>query len=111
MEITSEQMEGGVTRVELDGRMDREGAQAVDMKINIIAGRATKLLIDLQKVTYIGSLGIGTIVVPARTVVSRGGKVVFFRPTGIVATVLKTSHIQDLFPFHDDLAEALAALH
>ena len=110
MELSTHEMDGGVTRVELDGRMDIAGAAAVDMKMNLIAGSAKKLLIDLQKVTFLGSMGLRSIVLPARAVHSRGGKVVLFAPTEMVESVLKASNIDTLLPVHHDLATAIAAL-
>jgi anti-anti-sigma factor len=110
MQFSTHEMDGGVTRVELDGRMDIAGAAAVDMKMNLIAGSAKKLLIDLQKVTFLGSMGLGSIVIPSRAVMSRGGKVVLFAPNEMVGTVLKTSGIDSILPVHHDLATAIAAL-
>jgi anti-anti-sigma factor len=110
MELSTQEMDGGVTRVELDGRLDIAGAAAVDMKMNLIAGSAKKLLIDLQKVTFLGSMGLRSIVLPARAVLSKGGKVVIFAPTEMVESVLKASNIDSLLPVHHDLATAIATL-
>lgn len=110
MQLSTQDMDGGVTRVELDGRMDIAGAAAVDMKMNLIAGSAKKLLIDLQKVTFLGSMGLRSIVIPARAVRGKGGKVVLFAPPEMVEAVLKASNIDSLLPIHHDLAAALAAL-
>ena len=90
--------------------MDIAGARLLNLKMNMIAGSAQKLLIDLQKVEFLGSMGLRSIVLPARAVHSRGGKVVLFAPTEMVASVLKTSGIDSLLPIHHDLAAALAAL-
>ncbi len=110
MQISTQEMDGGVTRVELDGRMDIAGAAVVDLKMNLIAGSAKRLLIDLQKVTFLGSMGLRSIVIPARAVLSGGGKVVLFAPNEMVEAVLKTSGIDSLLPIHHDLAAAMAAL-
>jgi anti-anti-sigma factor len=110
MQISSEEMAGGITRVVLDGRMDIAGAAAVDMKMNIIAGSATRLLIDLQKVEFLGSMGLRSIVLPARAVHSRGGKVVLFAPTEMVESVLKAAGIDTLIPVIHDFDAAVAAL-
>ena len=110
MQISSEEMAGGVTRVVLDGRMDIAGAAAVDMKMNLIAGSAKKLLIDLQKVEFLGSMGLGTIVRPSRAVNSRGGKVVLFAPNEMVESVLKTAGIDTVIPVRHDLDAAIAML-
>jgi len=110
MELSTQELDGGVTRVALDGRMDIGGAAAVDMKMNLIAGSAKKLLIDLQKVTFLGSMGLRSIVLPARAVLGKGGKVVLFAPTEMVESVLKASNIDTLLPVHHDLATAIDAL-
>jgi len=110
MQISSEEMAGGITRVVLDGRMDIAGAAAVDFKMNLIAGSAKKLLVDLEKVAFLGSMGLRSIVTPARTVKSRGGKVVLFAPNEMVESVLKTSGIDTLIPVCHDLDAAIAVL-
>ncbi len=55
-------------------------------------------------------MGLRSIVLPARAVNSRGGKVVLFAPTEMVESVLKTAGIDSLLPIHHDLAAAIAAL-
>jgi anti-sigma B factor antagonist len=110
MQISSEEIAGGITRVELDGRMDIAGAAVVDLKMNLIAGSAKKLLIDLQKVDFLGSMGLRSIVIPARAIKGRGGKVVLFAPNDMVESVLKTSGIDALIPVCHDLDAAIAVL-
>lgn len=110
MQISTEEMPGGITRVALDGRMDIAGAAAVNLKMNVVAGSAQKLIIDMQKVEFLGSMGLRSIVVPARAVHRRGGKVVLLGPNEMVESVLKTSGIDSLLPIHRDLNDAIAAL-
>jgi anti-anti-sigma factor len=110
MQLSTQEMDGGITRVELDGRMDIAGAAAIDLKMNLIAGSAKKLLIDLEKVAFLGSMGLRSIVLPARAVLGKGGKVVIYAPTEMVESVLKASNIDSLVPIHHDLAAATAAL-
>jgi anti-anti-sigma factor len=110
MRISTEELAGGITKVALDGRLDIAGASAVDLKMNVAAGSANKLLIDLEKVSFLGSMGLRSIVLPARAVHSRGGKVVLFAPVEMVESVLKSSGIDALIPIHHDLEAALAAL-
>ena len=110
MQISTEDIPGGITRVALDGRMDIAGAAQADLKMNIVAGFAVKLLVDLRKVEFLGSMGLRSIVIPARAVRSRGGKVVLFGPNEMVQSVLKTSGIDSLLPIYHDLDAAIAAL-
>lgn len=110
MNISTETMDGGITRVVLEGRMDIEGAAKVDMKMNVVAGNAKFLLLDMQGVTFLGSMGLRSIVIPAKNVHRRGGKVVLFAPVPMVEEVIKSSNIDQIIPIHHDLASAIAAL-
>lgn len=110
MAIATEELAGGITKVILDGRLDIEGAAAVDLQMNVIAGSRKAVLVDLQKVSFLGSMGLRALVTPARTIKSRGGKIVLFGPNESVEKVLKTSGIDTLIPVHHELQSALAEL-
>src|SRR5271155_3208960 len=98
MAFSTEELAGGITRVTLDGRLDIEGAAAVDLKMNVIAGSKTTVLLDLQKVSFLGSMGLRSLLVPAQAIKRRGGKMVIFGPTELVEKVLKTSMVDTLIP-------------
>jgi anti-anti-sigma factor len=110
MAISMEELAGGITRVVLDGRLDIEGAAAVDLKMNVIAGSKKAVLLDLQNVSFLGSMGLRSLVAPARAIKGRGGKMVIFGPTELVEKVLKTSGVDALIPIHHELESAMAAL-
>lgn len=110
MAIVTEELEGGITRVILEGRLDIEGAAAVDLPMNVIAGSKKAVLVDLQKVSFLGSMGLRALVAPARAIKARGGKVVIFGPNEMVEKVLKSSGIDTIIPVHHELQSALAAL-
>ena len=103
-------MPGGITQVILEGRLDIEGAAAVDMRMNVIAGSQKAVIVDLQKVSFLGSMGLRALVAPARAIKGRGGKIVIFGPNESVEKVLKTSGMDTLIPIHHELQNALAAL-
>jgi anti-sigma B factor antagonist len=110
MTISTESMDGDITRVLLDGRLDIQGAAAIDLKMNVLAGSSKFLLIDLRNVSFVGSMGLRSIVVPAQAVRRRGGKVALFGPVPMVEEVLKTSNIESLIPIFHDLDSAVASL-
>ena len=110
MNFSTEELEGGVTRVALDGRLDIEGAQNVDLRMNVVAGSAQKLLIDLSGVSFLGSMGLRSLVVPAQVVKRRGGKTVLLKPEPMVEDVLRAANIHNLIPVCHDLEAALSAL-
>src|ERR1700691_775140 len=100
MSIAIEELEGGITRVILDGRLDIEGAAAVDMRMNIIAGMKKAVLVDMTHVSFLGSMGLRALVSPARAIKGRGGKIVIFGPTELVEKVLKSSGVDTMIPIH-----------
>ena len=110
MTISTESMDGGITRILLDGRLDIQGAAAVDLKMNVLAGSSKFLLIDLSNVSFLGSMGLRSIVIPAQAVSRRGGKVALFNPVPMVEEVLKASNIDQIIPIFHDLDSAVAAL-
>src|SRR5215469_1537290 len=110
MEMSREELAGGVTKVVLDGRLDIAGAQAIDLKMNVIAGSKTAVLVDMQRVEFIGSMGLRALVAPARAIKSRGGRMVLFAPTEMVEQVLKASAIDTVIPIHHEFQSAVAAL-
>ena len=110
MTISTESMDGDITRVLLDGRLDIQGAAAIDLKMNVVAGSSKFLLIDLRNVSFLGSMGLRSILVPAQAVRRRGGKVALFGPVPLVDEVLKASNIDAIIPVFHDLDSAVAAL-
>ena len=110
MQMATEELTGGVTRVILDGRMDIAGAESVDMNMNAIADSKSLVLVDMQKVSFLGSMGLRALFSVARTIKSRGGKIVLFGPDELVEKVLKTSGVDALVPIHHEFHSAIAAL-
>jgi anti-anti-sigma factor len=110
MQLSTEELEGGITKVVLDGRLDIAGSQEIDLKMNVIAGSKKAVLVDMQKVTFLGSMGLRTLVAPAQALRGRGGKMILFAPNEMVENVLKSSNMHTLIPIHHDLQSAMAAL-
>ncbi len=110
MPLSIEELEGGITKVILEGRLDIEGAAAVDMRMNVIAGTKKAVIVDMQKVTFLGSMGLRALVAPARAIKGRGGKMVIFDPIEMVEKVLTTSGVDTMIPIHHELRNAIAAV-
>lgn len=110
MSFATEELTGGITKVTLDGRLDIDGAAAVDSQMQAIAASKSAVLVDLQKVSFLGSVGLRALVIPARAIRGRGGKMILFAPNEMVEKVLKTSGADKFVPVHHELQKALAAL-
>jgi len=110
MPIGIKELGGDVVCAELSGRLDIAGAEAIDLPMNVIAGSRRSVVVDLAEVEFIGSMGLRAIVMLAKTVQRRGGKVVLLSPRTEVAEVITTSGIDDLVPILHDQAAAIAAV-
>ena len=102
--------DGNIARVRLAGRMDHAGTTEIDAKFMELAGRAKYLLVDLSKVNFLASMGIRTLIMAAKALKERGGKMILFSPEMMVAKVLKTSGTEILIPVYYDLLLARMAL-
>jgi anti-anti-sigma factor len=111
MQLTIEQLEDGITRIGFDGRLDLQGAQAIDQKLALATStRALRLALDLSRLTVLASIGIRSMIATAKAQASRGGRVVMFSPEPNVRRVLVTAGIDQLVPLCEDFEAARAAL-
>lgn len=110
MQLSIEELDGDITKIILDGRLDIAGAQSVDLKLNVLAGSKRFLVIDAHKIAFLGSMGLRTNVMMARTIKSRGGKIVIYAPNDDVEKVLISSGVNTILPIEHDYHNAFALL-
>jgi anti-anti-sigma factor len=101
-------MDNGITSVLLSGRMDVQGAIAVDKKFSAIAEEKKKVVIDLSHVTFMDSLGIRTLFMNCKTLASRGGDMVLLNPQPNVEKILRTSGVDTVIQIVRDMNAAAA---
>lgn len=106
MEMTTENLANDIVRVILAGKMDLAGAQQIDLKFSAIAGSTKRMLVDLEQVSFLASMGIRTLVIGSKAVQSKGGKMAFLKPSADVAQVLTAASIDSIIPVFQDLAAA-----
>lgn len=93
------------------GRLDAATAPALDQLLAAqISEGATRIVIDLADTEYVSSAGLRSVLLCARSLGARGGKVGICGAGGLVAEVLSISGFTDLMPVRDTLAETLAAM-
>jgi anti-anti-sigma factor len=97
-------------RVVLNGRLDMAGSAKIDLPFSAVAGANRNIVVDMSAVTFIASIGIRTLVIGAKTVQHRGGKLLLLSPQPDVEQVLETIGVTDLLPIMHDEAEAMAAI-
>jgi anti-anti-sigma factor len=101
-------LDNGITNVLVSGRMDVQGALAVDKKFSTIADEKKKVVIDLSQVTFLASLGIRTLIMSCKTLASKGGDMVLLNPQPNVEKVLRTSGVDTVIQIVRDMNAAAA---
>jgi anti-anti-sigma factor len=111
MDISFEQLSDGIKLVKLAGRLDMMGAQSIDLKFTSgVATADAGVVVDLSGVSFLASLGIRTLISPAKALKARGGRMVLLNPQPLVVEVLKVSGLLGILPVYTELSEAVAAL-
>lgn len=110
MRMDTEEVAPGVTKATLVGRLDIGGSQDIDRPFSAIAGSCRALIIDLSQVDFIASMGLRTLIMGARTVAQKGGRMVLLRPVPAVEAVLVSSGTDYVVPILRDLDEAIRAV-
>jgi anti-sigma B factor antagonist len=110
MPIAFEELAGNITKVLLSGRIDIAGASAIDMPLSLVGGSKRAVIVDLSGVEFMASLGLRSVVLSGKAVLSKGGKYVLLAPQPAVEEVITTSGVDELFPIFRDEASAVAAV-
>lgn len=110
MLLKTENLPGGITLVRLIGRMDISGAAEVDLQMSSIAGAHRAVVIDLSEVSFLASMGMRTLMLTAKTITRKGGRVACFGANGNISRVLATSGVTSVLPLVADMKTATGAV-
>ena len=110
MDMQVDTLAGEITRITLAGRFDIMAAQQIDLRFNVIVGNHRRVVIDMAQVPAIASMGIRTLILGAKTMKSKGGRMALLQPTADVLTVLEETGADSLIPIVRDLEAAVAAV-
>jgi len=110
LKTSTRQLEG-VTIVDLSGRITLgEASVAVrDVIIDLMGKGNKKILLNLGKVDYIDSSGIGVLVTGFSTVRSQGGELKLVNLSKRIRDLLHITKLYSLFDVKDDEAAAIAS--
>jgi len=102
MNLDVAELENGITKVTLSGRLDIEGALKIDNEFNAVVEDKKKVVVDLSEVAFIASLGIRTLITGEKAPANNGGKMVLLNPQPNVERVLRTSRVDTVIPIIED---------
>jgi len=111
MELEVTERQDGVSQVALVGRLDITGLHAVDLRFHALTAAASRpAVVDLGRLEYIASLGIGMLVSCAQSLKVKGYRLVLFGATGDVDQALRRTGLDQAMPMVTDLDAALEVL-
>lgn len=102
----------GMRHVVLSGRLDFHGVEEIIEQLSsLLASAETDVLIDLAHATLICSMGIRALILNAKYIQQRGGRMALLIGDGtMVSNTLRSVGIETLLPVYTSLAEAQASL-
>jgi len=111
MQFESQILDDQILKISLDGRLDIEGTQKIDLKFTALTnGTKAAILIDMNQVSFLASIGIRTLLSCAKAASAKGGMMVLFNPQPLIRDVLETSGVATLLATTDDLDAAKTML-
>jgi anti-anti-sigma factor len=110
MDMQVIQADDGIAHVVLDGRFDIHGAGEVDSRFGELAKSAKALVVDLTKVSFLASLGVRTLMLSAKTLISRGADMAVCGANENVEKVLRTTGFNEVAGIYPDYESAARTL-
>jgi anti-anti-sigma factor len=108
MKMTILQRDDDITHVVLVGRLDTTGTDEIRESFSrATAGRGWPAIVDLSEVEFMASCGIGLLIANGKRLTKAHHKMVLLNPKGLVQSVLKSSKVDRITPFANDLDEAI----
>lgn len=111
MEIQYNELSNGIRLIKLIGTLDIMGVNEIDIKFTgYCSGENVRVLVDLSQVDFLASIGIRLLITNAKSLLSRGGRMVLLSPTSDIKSVLEMTGIPDIIPMYENLESAEAVL-
>jgi anti-sigma B factor antagonist len=102
---------GQVSVVELSGKITIGEGDVVlrDKVLELLNGGNSKILLSLEKVSYMDSAGIGELVACFKKAREKGGTVKLLKPSGKVEDLLQLTKLWEVFEIFDEEKQAIAS--
>lgn len=111
MELQFDTMQNGIRILKLIGKLDIFGTGEIETKFSgYCAGQKPLVVVDLVEVDFLASIGIRLLVLNAKSIASRGGKMVIINPIPEVQHILEVTGIPAIIPVYSHFESAEAVL-
>jgi anti-anti-sigma factor len=104
MELQYSELDNNIRMIKLIGKLDIIGVGQIETKFaGYCGGEKARVIVDLSEVDFLASIGIRLLTLTARSIASRGGRMVLLNPTTDVQHVLEVTGIPAIIPIYSDL--------
>lgn len=111
MKMSYSELDNKISLIKLSGELDMIGTGEIETKFaGYCSGDKVRVVVDLSEVNFLASIGIRLLILTAKSVASRGGKMVLLNPTPDVYNVLEMTGIPEIISIHSNFESAEAVL-
>jgi anti-sigma B factor antagonist len=111
MDMQYTELDNRIRLIKLNGKLDIIGTGEIETKFaDYCGGENVRVIVDLSEVEFLASIGIRLLTLTAKSVVSRGGKIVLLNPTPAVHHVLEVTGIPSMIPVYSHFESAETVL-
>jgi anti-anti-sigma factor len=107
MELQYSELENNIRLIKLIGKLDIIGAGEIETKFaDHCKGERARVVVDLSEVEFLASIGIRLLTLTAKSIASRGGRMVLLNPVPEVHRVLDVTGIPAIIPIYSQFESA-----
>jgi anti-sigma B factor antagonist len=111
MELKFSKWDNDIRLIQLIGKLDIVGTGEIETKFTgYCAGDNARVIVDLSEVNFLASIGIRLLLLTAKSVARRGGKMVIVNPIPDVQHILEVTGIPAIIPVYSFLESAKTVL-
>jgi anti-anti-sigma factor len=109
MNLEVNQLDDSIKQLKLSGRLDVKGTNEIENSFSAhVTSGAIFILIDMSEVEFLASTGMRLLLLNAKVLAKRNGKMVLLKPQPLIKEALIMVGFDELIPIYDDFEEALA---
>ena len=111
MQMQETRNDGAVIALQLAGRLDLAGVGEIETAFKQKSAEAGKgLLLECSQLSFLASLGMRMLMMAAKTMQAKGGKIVIISPQEEVENALRMSGLDQVIPIVTSESAAVAQL-
>ena len=105
--IITSTVNNGITSISIEGKLDTSSSEEAQAKLSSIASQGTKMLMNLEKLEFVSSIGLRIILMQAKELKKHGGELRICNLQTAVKEVFTISGFSQILNIFDSQDEAL----